>query len=444
MMASKNPQVLIVEDDESALFGYEKYLSKNGYAVRTATSLADAKTIVSNETVDAILLDLRLRDGNSLEWIPELKQNFPAVPIIVISGSSDIPTAVKATKYGAENFLTKPVEMDDVKRYLDRSLEVESLRRRSLVQQRMSGGQEPCFGTSEVITRLLDHAKVAADSDSVILLYGETGTGKGVLARWIHDHSGRSSEAFVELNCSSLKGDLLRSELFGHVKGAFTSAVKEKEGLFEIADKGTLFLDEIGDMDAEVQMLLLKTIEERSFRRIGENRMRHSDFRLICATNRDLLKDTESGRFRKDLYYRICVYPIELPPLRTRTEDISGLAGHILTGFGYAGLPLAPDIIDTLSRYQWPGNVRELRNVLERALLFSRKNPLELCHFSGLTLSSETGTPVFEEIDDLEKCLDSHVQRVLRKYGGDKGKASKALGISLSALYRRLGKKEPD
>jgi DNA-binding NtrC family response regulator len=442
-MASKNPQVLIVEDDESALFGYEKYLGKNGYAVRKATSLADAKTIVSTENVDAILLDLRLRDGNSLEWIPELRQNYPGVPVIVISGSSDIPTAVKATKYGAENFLTKPVEMEDVKRYLDRSLEVESLRRRSIVLQRMSGGQEPCFGTSEVITRLLDHAKVASDSDSVILLYGETGTGKGVLARWIHDHSGRSSEAFVELNCSSLKGDLLRSELFGHVKGAFTSAIKEKEGLFEIADKGTLFLDEIGDMDAEVQMLLLKTIEERSFRRIGENRVRHSDFRLICATNRDLLKDTESGRFRKDLYYRICVYPIELPPLRARTEDIPGLAGHILNGFGYSGLPLAPGIIDTLSGYQWPGNVRELRNILERALLFSRKNPLELCHFSGLTLSSGTVTPVFEEIDDLEKCLDAHVQRVLKKYGGDKNKTSKALGISLSALYRRLGRKEP-
>jgi DNA-binding NtrC family response regulator len=444
-MASKNPYVLIVEDDESALFGYEKYLGKNGYAVRKAPSLAEAKTIVANENVDAILLDLRLRDGNSLEWIPELKQNYPAVPIIVISGSSDIPTAVKATKYGAENFLTKPVELDDVKRYLDRSLEVESLRRRSLVQQRMAGGQEPCFGTSDAITQLLDHAKVAAESDSVILLYGETGTGKGVLARWIHDHSGRSGEAFVELNCSSLKGDLLRSELFGHVKGAFTSAIKEKEGLFEIADKGTLFLDEIGDMDIEVQTLLLKTIEERSFRRIGENRVRHSDFRLVCATNRDLLKDTESGRFRKDLYYRICVYPIELPPLRTRAGDIQGLAEHILTGFGYTGLPLAPEILDAFSRYQWPGNVRELRNLIERALLFSRKNPLELRHFPGLSLSSEAGTPVpgSGKADDLEECLTAHVQNVLKKYGGDKNKACKALGISLSALYRRLGKQEP-
>ncbi|MGA2506441.1 MAG: sigma-54 dependent transcriptional regulator [Chitinispirillaceae bacterium] len=445
-MSQKSPQVLIVEDDEAALFGYEKYLSKNGYAIRKAPSLTEAKTIIAAETIDAILLDLRLRDGNSLEWLPELKQNYPGVPVIVITGSSDIPTAVKATKYGAENFLTKPVEMDDIKRYLDRSLEVESLRRRSLVQQRMAGGQEPYFGTSESIAQLLEHAKVAADSDSAILLYGETGTGKGVLARWIHDHSGRSNEVFVELNCSSLKGDLLRSELFGHMKGAFTSSIKDKEGLLEMADKGTLFLDEIGDMDVEVQTLLLKTIEERSFRRIGENRVRHSDFRLICATNRDLLKDTESGRFRKDLYYRICVFPIELPPLRTRVKDISGLAEHILTGFGYTEMPLSPEILDAFCRYSWPGNVRELRNILERALLFSRKKTLEMRHFTGLTISSETGTPVSEseEIDDLEKCLDANIQRVLKKYGGDKNKASKALGISLSALYRKIGKKEPE
>jgi DNA-binding NtrC family response regulator len=442
-VSPKSPVVLIVEDDEAALFGYEKYLNKSGYTIRKAPSLAEAKTIVAAETVDAVLLDLRLRDGNSLEWIPELKQNYPWVPVIVITGSSDIPTAVKATKYGAENFLTKPVEMEDIKRYLERSLEVESLRRRNLVQQRMSGNQEPYFGTSGAITQLLEHAAVAAESDSAILLYGETGTGKGVLAKWIHDHSGRGNEAFVELNCSSLKGDLLRSELFGHVKGAFTSAIKEKEGLLEMADKGTLFLDEIGDMDIEVQTQLLKTIEERSFRRIGENRMRHSDFRLICATNRDLLKDTEQGRFRKDLYYRICVYPIELPPLRTRLEDIPGLTAHILAGFGYTEQPVASDILDAFSRYSWPGNVRELRNMLERGLLFSRKKPLELCHFPGLTIAAETGNAVTDEVDDLEGCLDAHVQRVLKKYGGDKNKASKALGISLSALYRRLGKKEP-
>jgi len=212
-----------------------------------------------------------------------------------------------------------------------------------------------------------------------------------------------------------------------------------------MADSGTLFLDEIGDMDIEVQTQLLKTIEERSFRRIGENRLRHSDFRLICATNRDLLKDTESGRFRKDLYYRICVYPIELPPLRTR------LGGHPRSyrtypdGFGYTELPIAAGILNAFSRYSWPGNVRELRNLLERALLFSRKKPLELGHFTGLTIAAETGTttPLADEVDDLEKFLDAQVQRVLKKHGEqEQGKQSPRY-FALSALPQAR-KKEPD
>jgi DNA-binding NtrC family response regulator len=438
-VTQKPPQVLLVEDDEAASFGYEKYLSRNGYTVRPVPSLTRAKALVASEPVDAVLLDLNLPDGNSLEWIPELKQARPYCPVIVITGLSDVPTAVKATKYGAENFLTKPVELEDIKRHLDRSLEVESLRRRTLVQERLEKSNAPFFGTSDAITRILEHATVAAGSDSVILIYGETGTGKGVLARWIHDHSERTGEAFVELNCSSIKGDLLRSELFGHAKGSFTSAIKDKEGLLEMADKGTLFLDEIGDMDIEMQALLLKTIEERSFRRIGENRVRQSDFRLICATNRDILRDSESGRFRKDLYYRICVFPIELPPLRSRVKDIPGLSEHLLANFNFAHVPLAPEIIETFNRYPWPGNVRELRNVLERAILFSRGQPLETGHLTGLKIAPVAGE---KEILGLDEMCEEHVRKIIKKFNGDKNKASRALGISLSALYRRLGKKE--
>ncbi|MCU0609386.1 MAG: sigma-54 dependent transcriptional regulator [Chitinispirillaceae bacterium] len=433
----KPSRILLVEDDEATRFGYEKSLGKNGYAVLSAESLAEARAVVGSQTVDAVILDLQLPDGNSLEWIPEIKKSYPHLPVIVITGMSDIPTAVKATKYGAENFLTKPAEIADIMLFLDRGLEVESLRRHSFVQQRIAKSQDPFFGTSDAMVRLVEHARVAADSESVILLQGETGTGKGVLARWIHDHGSRAAEAFIELNCSSIKGDLLRSELFGHVRGSFTSAIKDKEGLFEIADRGTLFLDEIGDMDAEVQTLLLKTIEERSFRRIGENRVRHSDFRLLCATNRDLLKDTESGRFRKDLYYRICVFPIELPAMRTRTKDIKGLAEHLLAGFGYSHLPLDAEVLDHLAGYGWPGNVRELRNVLERAMLFARGQSLAPAHFPGLS-SEEGGASPEEEIEDLDKSLDAHIIKILRKYDGDKNRASKALGISLSSLYRKL------
>ena len=287
-------KLLLIEDDESALFGYERYLAKTGYMTTSATTLKEAKNIVLIERFDAILLDLKLPDGDSIEWIPELKTAHPNTPVIVITGTSDIPTAVTAIKNGAENFLTKPIEMENLKLALEKCIELGELRRRTSIQQRLTKNDLPYIGNSAAINECLEYAKVAAANSTVVLLLGETGTGKGVLARWIHNQSEREHEPFVELNCSSLRGELLRSELFGHARGSFTSAIKDKEGLIEVADGGTLFLDEIGDMDIEVQAQLLKTIEEKSFRRVGENQVRRSDFRLLCATNRDLLKETET------------------------------------------------------------------------------------------------------------------------------------------------------
>jgi len=275
-MPSPMRSILIIEDDEAAVFGYTSYLADYGYQITTASTLKEADTIIEKTSFDVILLDLRLPDGNALYWIPKQKNLFPQMPIVVISGMSDIPTAVQATKNGAENFLTKPVEMADLKSAIDKCLELNVLRKKHSIQQRLAKVEELCFGTSTKIIELLAYCRMAAANDSVILLQGETGTGKGVLAKWIHENSDRKSEAFVELNCSGLKGELLKSELYGHVKGAFTSAVKEREGLIEVADGGTLFLDEIGDMDIEVQAQLLKTIEEKSFRRIGENRLQQT------------------------------------------------------------------------------------------------------------------------------------------------------------------------
>jgi DNA-binding NtrC family response regulator len=438
----RNNKLLLVEDDEAALFGYERYLAKSGYATKSVTSLADARNAVMADRFDAIVLDLKLPDGNSMDWLPELKKEYPTLPVIVITGTSDIPTAVKATKNGAEDFLTKPVEMDDLVASLRKSLEIGSLRKQALVQNRLVKQDSQYFGSSKAISEVLEHATVAAANDTVVLLLGETGTGKGVLARWIHDQSERKTEAFVEVNCSSLKGELLRSELFGHVKGSFTSSIKDREGLIEVADGGTLVLDEIGDMDVEVQAQLLKTIEERSFRRIGENHLRKSDFRLICATNRDLLKETESGKFRSDLYYRVCVFPIRMPSLRERRDDIAGLCEHILRSFGYAHLPLSKDVIYLLSDYGWPGNIRELRNMLERASLLARGQEISVTHFPGLSAGpaaqpqAESETPLVN-IDEMEKV---HIRKVLERCGGDKYKASDILGISLSSLYRKLTK----
>jgi transcriptional regulator with PAS, ATPase and Fis domain len=281
--------------------------------------------------------------------------------------------------------------------------------------------------------------KIAAANDTVLLIQGETGTGKGVLAKWIHANSARAREAFVELNCSSLKGDLLRSELFGHMKGSFTSAVSDKEGLIDVADKGTLFLDEIGDMDIAVQAQLLKVIEERTYRRVGENRVRKSDFRLICATNKDLPKETEAGTFRKDLYYRICVFPIAVPPLRDFIEDMAGLAGYFLREFGQKTLTVPPEVLAMLKEYHWPGNIRELRNMLERAVLLAQNEPLDLECFPGLcpspaSVSTESKLPAALRDVELE-----YLRKIVDSCKGDKKKASRMLGISLATIYRKLG-----
>ncbi len=440
-MPGKKRRVLLVEDDEGAAFGYRRYLSRNGYDCETVTGLKEARECFARDRLDAVVLDLRLPDGNSLEWIPEIRADRPSVPVVVITGMDDIATAVQATKAGADNFLTKPVQLKEVKQSLDKALEIRTLRKRNLALQRMSRDDEPYFGTSDAVARLVEYASVAADNDTVLLIQGETGTGKGVLARWIHEQSERKEETFVELNCSSLKGELLRSELFGHLKGSFTSAHKDREGMVEVADGGTLFLDEVGDMDLEVQAQLLKTIEEKSFRRVGENKPRTSNFRLICATNKDLLQETERGRFRKDLYYRICVFPIDVPALKERREDIPALAEHLLRSFSYKHLPLDPAIVELLQNYSWPGNIRELRNVIERAMLLARGGPIAPEHLVGLHGAPAASEPKTDgETLELAEIETRHIHNVLHRFKGDKNRASEALGISLSSLYRRLGK----
>lgn len=437
----KDTKLLLVEDDEAAVFGYERYLTNKGYKTKSVFNLRDAQQTIGTEHFDAILLDLTLPDGNAIEWIQDINGNFPNMAVIVITGSNDVPTAVRATKYGADDFLTKPIKMSDLKASIDKCLEIKTLRKQFFIRQRLEKKDQPFFGESPLIQEMLEYSSVAAANDTVVLLNGETGTGKGVIARWIHEHSERKSEAFVELNCSSLKGELLRSELFGHVKGSFTSAIKDREGLVEVADGGTLFLDEIGDMDIEVQAQLLKTIEERSFRRIGENKLRKSDFRLICATNRDLVEATKNGKFRQDLYFRICVFPITVPSLRERREDIAPLAEYLLEGFGYRYLPLGASVKEILEHYMWPGNIRELRNMLERALLLGGGCELNKKHFPGMAFN----TAFFNdecEVLSMEELERRHILKVLKKFHGDKNKASNILGISLSSLYRKISKYE--
>jgi DNA-binding NtrC family response regulator len=437
------PNILLIEDDEGSRFGFIRYLSKAGYFVREAACLSEARHAVLSQRFDAVLLDLNLPDGNGLDWIIELRENYQDVPIIVITGHGDVPVAVEAMRRGADNFLTKPVNMEDLEVFLRKSLELGTLRRRCLANERLERKDSIYFGKSDAIKKVINLASLAAKTDSSVLLLGETGAGKGVLARWLHDNSSRSSAPFVDVNCSNLKGDLLASELFGHAKGSFTNAVQDRQGLIEVADGGTLFLDEISDMDSGVQAQFLKVIEDRQYRRLGEVKVRRSEFRLICATNQDLLDETHKGSFRKDLYFRINVLSIVIPPLRERPEDIPGLVLSIFRNLGFSGPGISPQIMKVLREYSWPGNIRELRNVLERAILLARGQPLAPDHFSSLD-SSQLLVHQKRSPENLEEIEYEYIRTVMMRSGGDTKKAAEALNISRATLYRKLKKFKND
>jgi len=433
------PIVLLIDDEPSVRFGFSAYLNKTGYQVQTADSITEARLKLVQGCFDIILLDLSLPDGNGLDLIAEIRQNYPEVALVVITGGGDVPLAVKAMQLGADNFLTKPVDMNELNVYLGKSVELKGLRSKEMTRKRLDKRLEPYFGESPAIQEVLQLAGMAAGKDSTVMICGQTGTGKGVLARWIHEHSPRSSGFFVEVNCSALKGDLLSSELFGHARGAFTSAHQDKQGLLEVADGGTLFLDEIGDMDLSVQAQFLKVIEEKQYRRMGDVKMRQSNFRLICATNRDLLSDTKQGRFRPDLYYRINVFPISLPSLKELDRDLDGLIRHLLANLNYTDVEIHPEVWRLLRSYHWPGNIRELKNILERGMMLSGGNILKPSHFISLDLQtaedrSEAGGSSIELAEML------HIKEIMEQCGGNTSAAARILGISRPTLYRKIKK----
>ena len=437
------PTVLIVDDDEAIQFGFSRYLKKRDYAVVTASCLSEARDALAAQRPEVVLLDLNLPDGNGIDWIDEVRPAHPALGIIVITAVDEIQVAVDAMRRGADNFLTKPVNMADLDVHLEKMIELRALRRGEMARERLASPDEPFFGGSEPAKRALDLANTAAENDSPILLQGETGTGKGVMAKWIHEHSRRKDAEFVEVNCSSLRGELLASELFGHAKGAFTSAVRDRPGLIEIADRGTLFLDEIGDMDVGVQAQFLKVVEEKRYRRLGEAQMRQSDFRVICATNHDLGEAATKGDFRQDLYYRINLFPVHLPALREAREDVPALVRHVFDALGASDTKIPAGIMTAFKDYRWPGNIRELRNVVERSLLLARGAPLAMAHFPGLTPSVAPAEPAAGTWN-LEEVEDAHIHRAYEHFGGNAARAAKALGVSVRTLYRKLKQEQEE
>jgi len=435
----KHP-ILIVDDDQDVRVSLKNFLELDKqYDVFEAGTLRKAREILTEERIRAVLLDLNLPDGNGFDWISELKEEWPQLAILVITGRGDVPTAVKAMRLGADHFATKPIDVNDLTVILEKCLEIGSLRLFSKIRNRRPAREAPFFGKSVVLQQANTEAQIASESDAVTLLQGETGSGKTLFAVWIHEHGARRSGPFVEINCGGLRGEMLASELFGHSRGAFTGAVEKKQGLVEIADEGTLFLDEIGDMDADVQSHLLKVLETKTFRRLGEVRDRHSDFRLICATNRNLREEVARGKFRQDLYYRISVLTVSLPPLRGYVSDLPELSQRILTSLSKQNVKIDPEALDQLCGYHWPGNVRELRNVLERATLLCGSGPITPAHLPFDQRGDISASDSIEtQIRDKEK---EHILDVIARCKGDVREAARILGLSRATLYRRLGKK---
>lgn len=434
-------KVLLVDDDASIRFAVGDYLTHLGYSVAEAKNLAEAREALQAQRPDAMILDQRLPDGNAVEALAQLKTIDPDVVVLVLTGHGSIEAAVAAVKAGAENFLTKPVELSALGTMLERSLDSQRLRQREQASERREsvGVPDPFLGTSRAITRLREEAKLALESDSPVLIQGDTGSGKGVLARWLHANGPRRDEPFVDLNCAGLTREFLESELFGHVRGAFTTAVVDKKGLFEIAHRGVLFLDEIGDTDVLIQAKLLKALEEKTFRRLGEVRDRRVDVQLFAATNRDLARMCRDGSFRADLYYRISTIPLVTPSLRERPEDVPLVAADLLrrlaSDLKRGPFTLSPAAVEVLQRHSWPGNIRELRNVLERAVLAVRQGeigPAEL-RFDHLAAgAAETGAKTLEELER---------QEIVRVLGEERGKvvaAARRLGVPRSTLYVKI------
>src|SRR5687767_7297404 len=366
-------RILIVDDDLQISAGLAALLSDD-WEVRTAATGREAAVAFEEFSPDVVLLDVQLPDTTGIDLLYQFKTYSETTPVIMMSGGSTLERVVESMKLGAETFLQKPFEFDVLQATLEQVTRMIATRKELIALRRTEAGHvERLPGLSPAIAHLNEILPQIARAPSPVLLEGESGTGKGVMARLIHNRSPRSGKPFVDLNCAGLSKELLESELFGHERGAFTNATTTKQGLFEIAAEGTLFLDEIGEMDLTVQARLLKAIEEKRFRRVGGTRDISAGFRLVAATNRDLPAEVAAGRFRSDLYYRLNVVRLRLPPLRERMEDVPILIQEILRPLAKElGRPVpkvSPRAIQKLQSFVWPGNVRELRNVLERALL---------------------------------------------------------------------------
>lgn len=377
--------ILIVDDEENARLFISNFLTSRGYEVVGVATLADARISLKRGDPDVVLLDVQLPDGYGPNLLEETRMNPMRPPIILITAYGDIDMAVDAMKNGAHDFLQKPIQLTQLQESIERAMEIVSMRRElNHLRSTQSQGTKFIVGKSPVMKNVVSQAQRAASASVSVLITGETGTGKEVLAQFIHQHGPRSGKAFIAINCAAIQNTMLESELFGYEAGAFTGADRRKNGLMEVADGGVLFLDEISSMPMDTQAKLLRAIEERAFRRVGGTNLIKVDVQILAASNRKLANLIAKGEFREDLYYRLKVVDLDLPPLRERKEDIPELVGFFLRNInarlGMNITDINPRAMEALVSYDWPGNIRELSNAIERAMLFCDDPVIDISH----------------------------------------------------------------
>lgn len=446
-------RVLVIDDDQSFRAILEYTLKQAGYEVTCAASGEEALALVDRDSFGAVLTDIKMPGMDGLTVLREVKKRTPETAVIVITAYGSIEMAVEAMKEGAYDYVTKPLNRDALLLTLDKALRYRTLteeNRRLRQELGETYGPERLVGASAAFQDLVKKAARLAEVDAPVLITGETGTGKDLVARFIHYNSGRKDHPFVAVNCAAIPRELLESELFGHVKGAFTGATRDRKGRFQAADRGTLFLDEIGSMETALQAKLLRVLQDQVISRVGEEKSTRVNVRILAATNADLKSAVKRGEFREDLYYRLNVVELRIPPLRERPEDIPPLVEHFI-GLAAPGrkIRIAPQVHEAFRAYRWPGNVRELRNVLERMLIFTAGDTLTTDYLPPEILATSTSKPILQDegwvrlpadgvsLEELERSI---VLQALVRNGWNQAQAARFLKIPRHVLLYRMEK----
>jgi two-component system NtrC family response regulator len=443
-------KILVIDDDESLRRVLEYNLAQEGYAVLAAGSGEQGLDLLKKERADLVVTDVRMPGMDGLQVLEGVHKVDPNIQVIILTAFGTIEMAVEAMKAGAFQYISKPFNRDELKLTIKKALQLKELERENVAlrqELKERTGLDAIIAESPQMSQVLELVVRVAPTETTVLILGESGTGKELITRAIHANSPRAGGPFVAVNCAAIPENLLESELFGHVRGAFTGAIRDRVGKFEAAEGGTVFLDEIGEMRPELQVKILRCLEERVLERVGDNKPIRVDVRVLAATNKDLTKAIQAGEFREDLYYRLNVVPLHIPPLRERREDIRPLAQHFLKRLGASPrLTIAPDAFRALETYEWPGNVRELENALERAMIFHRGDVITLADLpeairapkareaAALPMSlPEAGL----SLEEVEKEL---ILRALQKHDWNQSRAARYLGITRHTLLYRIEK----